>query len=72
MLLVEERTDEITVDEAAQLLNISRATVLRRIEQGRLTPINEMNPALDRPRRIILRRAEVERLARTKQDDSAE
>jgi len=64
MLLMEEKTDEITVDEAASILGVSRATVIRRIEQKELLPINEDNRVLKRPRRILLRREDVERLGR--------
>lgn len=56
--------DLLTVDQAATLSGLSRATILRRIQKGRLKPANKMHPGLDRPKAWLLRRADVERLAR--------
>jgi len=64
MLLMAERTDTVGVDDAAAMLGVSRATVLRLIDRKKLVQVNEDNPVLQRPRRILLRREDVERIKR--------
>ena len=56
--------DLLTVEQAVQVSGLSRSTILRRISQGRITPANAAHPGLDRPKAWLLRRADVERLAR--------
>jgi len=59
-----EPDDELlTVEQALAILRFSYNTLQRRIRQGRITPAN-VNPALDRPKALLFRRADVERLLR--------
>lgn len=59
-----EPGDELlTVEQALAILEFSYNTLQRRIKAGRLRPAN-LNPALDRPKALLFRRADVERLLR--------
>ena len=50
-------------NETADVLRISRSTLSRLMREGRIAPVNDFNPNLKRPRRLLFRRADVERLA---------
>lgn len=54
--------DLMTTQEAAKELACSPATVLRLVRAGKLTPATPKSPVLQRPRRMLFRRADVERL----------
>lgn len=51
----------MTLKQAAAALGVSRATVWRRYRAGRLVPIN-VNPALDKPSRLLFKAEDVLRL----------
>lgn len=61
--MADETGDVMTTDEVARELGVSRATVLRFVERNKLTPLPS-NPLLDRPRRLLFKREDVERLKR--------
>ena len=60
-LEITEAKDMITPTEAAAILNVSRTTLQRLIKSGEL-PTPATHPLLKRPRRMLLDRADVERL----------
>lgn len=53
----------LTSDEAMAELGISRNTFWKRLREGYLTPVN-VNPVLERQRRLYFRREDVERFKR--------
>ena len=58
-----ELNDLMTSAEVMAYMGWSRMTLERRMKAGRLLPVNR-TPKLDRPRVLLFRRADVERLAR--------
>lgn len=54
----------LTVEQAVRVSGLSRATIQRRIRDGHIKPVNAAHPGLYRPKAWLLRRADVERLAR--------
>jgi excisionase family DNA binding protein len=52
----------MTTKDAAEYLGVSLQTIHRRIQARELLPVDERNPALKRPRKILLNRADVEAL----------
>lgn len=57
-----ETSDTMNVQEVCDFLKISRATLMRRVDDGVLVPLPKP-PILKRHRRLEFRRADVERLA---------
>jgi excisionase family DNA binding protein len=55
--------DLLTTEQVARELGVSRPTVFRLIERGRLTPVPS-NPVLMRPRRFLFRREDVDKVKR--------
>ncbi len=52
----------MTIEEACEFLGISRMTLLRRVQDGKIAPLPKP-AALKRHRRLEFLRADVERLA---------
>lgn len=52
----------MTAIEAAKVLGISRTTLFKLMREGAIAPI-PTSPLLKRPRRLLFRRADVERLS---------
>lgn len=61
---VQRQPDLLSANEAIALLQISRSTLTNLVRRGKITPANPRNPALQRPARLLFRRADVERLNR--------
>lgn len=57
-------TDEIDITEAMQITGKSRETLMRWKKAGKLTARTEEREYLQRQRRVLFRRSEVESLAR--------
>ncbi len=55
--------DVLTTREALDLLHISRTSLYRLLAEGSLAPVPS-SPALLRPKRLLFRRADVERVLR--------
>lgn len=53
----------LTTDEALAVLGFSRNTLERRMKAGKIRPVNR-RPSIERPKVLLFRRADVERLAR--------
>lgn len=53
----------MTVKEVCVFLHMSRATLYRRIAQGKITPIKP-NPALEKQQEILFRREDVLKLVK--------
>ena len=65
----DEGSDLMKTDEVLAVLEISKPTLYKLIEEGTLTPLPK-NPLLKRPRRLLFKREDVERLIE-QQDEQA-
>ncbi len=59
----DQEADVLTTQEALALLRISRPTLYKLIQEGSLAPI-PVSPALLRPKRLLFRRSDIERVLR--------
>ncbi len=59
--------DMLDAHQTAVLLGVSRSTLTRLKNEGVILPANPKSPHLKRPRRLLFRRDDVERLAQPMQ-----
>ncbi len=57
-----ERAELMTSAEVIKILKISRTTLQRLIAKKIITPVNEPNPLLERPKTFYFKRSEIEAL----------
>lgn len=57
-----ESDELMEAKDVAKELNVSRTTLQRLIQAGKLKPVNERNPLLVRPKKLYFKKSDVEAL----------